>query len=478
MNSSKTIYPATILVWFATACLWIVSFFSLILVSVNTHAQPYPMTSVSTVNAHQLANKTDTWIHMQGSNTVGERLTPAIAKAFLESKGVQDIGLTTGRDRYDKFIQGYDPKNDRYVQIRIESYGSSTGFKGLMAGAADMSASSRPIKQKEVEKLKEMGNMTSQQAEHVVGIDGLAMLVHPSNPVTSLTVKQIAELFSGQVKNWQEVGGPNLAVSLHARDHESGTWDTFKGLVLAKKYKLDASAKRYVSNDALSQQVSEDVGAIGFSGLSSVGNSKLLAVADGDNAPALYPTRLTVGTEDYPLARRLFLYTPVKDKKAVVDEFIQFALSSQGQKLVDEIGYISQNIESHTLAVSSDLPEYYRQAVAGADRLSLNFRFKEGKSTLDNKAFVDVKRLAEFMNTQGNEQKSVVLVGASDPRSKDENAVLLSKLRAKVVRRELIDLGIPRNRIKMVANGALLQVADNSSLTSRIKNRRVEVWLQ
>ncbi len=479
MSKSKNITIFNLVVWISTAIIWGVSQTTLLLAAKNVHAQSsLQMASLTQSSLQQAPKNTDTWIHMQGSNTVGERLTPAIAVDFLKHKGIQDIGITTGRDQYDKYIQGYDPVNTRYVQIRIESYGSSTGFKGLMSGAADMGASSRSIKMKEVNKLKKMGNMTSQEAEHVVGIDGLAIIVHPSNPVQSLTVKQIAQLFSGQITNWAELGGPDLEVSLHARDHESGTWDTFKGLVLAKKYKLNDSAKRYVSNDELSRQVSGDVAAIGFSGLSSVGNSKLLAVADGDNSPALYPTRLTVGTEDYPLARRLFLYTPAKHKKPIVDEFIQFALGSDGQALVDDIGYVSQNIESHKLPVAEDLPEYYRHAVDGADRLSLNFRFKEGKAKLDNKAFMDVQRLVEYMNAKGNEHKSVVLVGASDPRLKNEYAILLSKLRAKVVRKELIDQGIPRSRIRMIANGALLQVAGNSSLTSRIKNRRVEVWLQ
>ncbi len=462
----------------STVCVWLLCQLALLLTSVTVQAQQTQLASASQVNLHQLPSSTETWIHMEGSNTVGERLTPAIAVEFMRSKGIQDISITTGRDSYDKYIKGYDPQSDKLVQIRIESYGSSTGFKGLLNGSADIGASSRSIKFKEVEKLKSLGDMTSKDAEHVIGIDGLAIIVHPSNPVKSLTVEQVAQLFSGQITNWADVGGQDLPVSIHARDHESGTWDTFKGLVLAKKYKLSPDAQRYVSNDALSQKVSEDVKAIGFTGLSSVGSSKLIAVADGESSPAMYPTRLTVGTEDYPLARRLFLYTPEKDKKPMVEEFLSFALGQQGQSLVDEIGYISLNIQKHALSVGDDLPDYYRKAVDGADRLSMNFRFKQGKAELDNKAYADIQRLVAYMNASDNKERNVVLVGASDPRLKNEYAVLLSKLRAKVVRRELIKEGIPRSRITMVANGALMQVAGNESITQRIKNRRVEVWLQ
>ncbi|GLQ32941.1 phosphate ABC transporter substrate-binding/OmpA family protein [Litoribrevibacter albus] len=478
MRNIQSLSLTHFIIWTSTACVWVLCQIALLLTSTNVNAQQALLASVSQLDLHQLPDNTETWIHMQGSNTVGERLTPSIAVDFMRSKGIENISITTGRDQYDKYIKGVNPQTGNYVQIRIESYGSSTGFKGLMKGTADVGASSRPIKMKEVDKLKKLGNMLSKEAEHVIGIDGLAIIVHPSNPINSLTVEQIAQLFSGEITDWSDVGGTPGPVTIHARDNESGTWDTFKNLVLAKKHKLSADAKRYVSNDELSRQVSQDPTAIGFSGLSSVAKSKLLAVADGEGSPAMYPTRLTVGTEDYPLARRLFLYTPPATIKPIVNEFLQFALGEQGQSLVDEIGYVSLNVQQHQLNVADDLPDYYRKAVDGADRLSMNFRFKHGKAQLDNKAYADIQRLVDFMTEEEHKNRSVVLVGASDPRLKNEYAVLLSKLRAKVVRRELIKQGIPRSRILTVANGALMQVAGNESLTQRIKNRRVEVWLQ
>lgn len=479
--------PFNYLTWLCTAFLWSLSLWSVWAISLPASAQGTQYSGHKIASAlpagfelfsEESSSSVDTWIHMQGSNTVGAKLTPAIAVAFLESKGIQGVEVITGRDPYDKYIKGYDSASGSYVQIRIESYGSGTGFKGLVKGSADIAASSRPIKKKEIEKLASLGGMTSRNAEHVVGIDGLAIIVHPSNPVKTLTVEQIAKLFSGKITNWSQVGGLDMPVNVHARDHESGTWDTFKGLVLAKKYKLIETATRYVSNDELSTVVSETQGAIGFTGLSSVGNSKLIAVADGVGSPAMYPTRLTVGTEDYPLARRLFLYTSPSHRKPIVDEFLRFALGHPGQRLVDRIGYISLNIETYKLKVSERLPSYYREAVSGAERLSMNFRFKEGKAGLDNKAFADIERLVNYLARPENKNRSIVLIGSSDPRMKDKFAVLLSKLRAKVVRKELIKSGVSRSRIKSVANGALLQVAGNDSLTQRIKNRRVEVWLQ
>ncbi len=154
--------------------------------------------------------------------------------------------------------------------------------------------------------------MRSAESEQVIAIDGLAVIVNPANPVQSLSVEQVARLFAGEIVNWRELGGANAAVELHARDDQSGTYDTFKELVLGSQGKvLGSSAARYESNDALSQAVSTRPGAIGFVGLASVGQSKALAITDGDSQP-MPPSTALVATEDYPLSRRLFLYADPK----------------------------------------------------------------------------------------------------------------------------------------------------------------------
>ena len=90
--------------------------------------------------------------------------------------------------------------------------------------------------------------MTAAKVENVIALDGLAIVVNKDNPVQALTLDQIAEIFSGQITNWERVGGPSAPISLYARDAKSGTFDTFKNLVLEKdkdrKRELSASAKR------------------------------------------------------------------------------------------------------------------------------------------------------------------------------------------------------------------------------------------
>ncbi len=103
------------------------------------------------------------------------------------------------------------------MYIDVAAHGSGTGMRGLASGEAQIAMSSRPIKASEEALLADFGPMRSFDSEHVVAIDGLAVIVHPSNPLDALTVSDIARLFSGEIRNWAELGGSNRPVSLYAR---------------------------------------------------------------------------------------------------------------------------------------------------------------------------------------------------------------------------------------------------------------------
>ncbi|GAA5314922.1 MAG: phosphate ABC transporter substrate-binding/OmpA family protein [Candidatus Pelagadaptatus aseana] len=407
-------------------------------------------------------------ITIHGSNTLGAKLIPECAKGFLENKGVNNPRLTITAEN-EFLIQGSDP----FPRIAIAAHGSSTGFRSLNSGSADIGMSSRPIKQKEVDQLSFLGHMTNRASEHPVALDGLAILVHQSNAIDALNTDQIAQIFSGQINNWKMLGGPDQAINLHARDNNSGTWDTFKNLVLRKVYTLDARAKRYESNDDLSDAVAADPAAIGFSGLASVRNSKALLVSYADTQPVA-AGRLSVATEDYPLTRRLFLYTPEK-APVITREFIEFCQSQQGQDIVKDVGYISQNIIAVAHNIDRSAPADYQAIASQGQRLSVNFRFNHNSAKLDNKAFWDVGRLKSFMALPQNRGKQLVLVGFNDRATTDDRSKILSKLRATAVRSALF-----RNDIavsKTLGLGDYMPVASSGTSSAAAKNGRVEVWL-
>jgi phosphate transport system substrate-binding protein len=298
-------------------------------------------------------------------------------------------------------------------------------------------------------------------------------VVHPHNPITQLNKAQVARVFSGDAKNWQEFGGKDQAIHLYARDENSGTWDSFKNMVLGKSSPLSPDAQRYESSEALVSKVVSDPGGIGFIGLAFVGASKLLAISDGQ--AAFKPSLLTVATEDYALSRRLFLYTKGESSNVYVREFIAFCQGVSGQEIVEKQGFISQNVAAMNTQLADDLPAEYLEIVQGNQRLSVNFRFQPGSAKLDNKASKDIQRLVYFIKQQ-EQPKEIILIGFGDRRKNAQRSKLLSKLRAMAVRRELARLGVYAKL--STGYGEFNPLASYQSRSGKIKNRRVEVWLR
>src|SRR5690606_29939264 len=140
--------------------------------------------------------------------------------------------------------------------------------------------------------------------------------------------------------------------------------------------------------------------------------SKLIAVSEGGGALPVFPTNFTVSTEDYPLARRLYLYLPVTTVNHQAQAFVNFASSQQGQQTVETTGLISQNIETIRPPVTANLPDDYINATKGAERLSVNIRFESGSNRIDNKGQRDLGRIAEFLSK--NPDRRVMLLGFTD----------------------------------------------------------------
>jgi phosphate transport system substrate-binding protein len=413
-------------------------------------------------------------LRIQGSNTIGARLGPALVKGMLEAQGLSNVQVQPGAEN-EQWISGHD-RQGQSVWIQVAAHGSGTGFTALQDGSADLAASSRPIKAGEVANLAGLGDMRSAAAEQVIAIDGLAIILNPANPLDTLSTEQLARIFSGEIRTWEEIGGSGGAINLYARDDKSGTYDTFKELVLAAHGKsLAAGAKRFESSDRLSDEVSQDPRGIGFIGLPYVRKSKAVAIADGP-AKAKMPSTALIATEDYPLSRRLFFYNPPTSANPWLQALVRFAHGAAGQAIVEQNGFVAQTVRAIAVQPTADMPNNYQQLATHAKRLSVNFRFQEASATLDNKAQRDIERVVDYLKSQNKLHNQVVLVGFGDIKSRPERAELLSRLRAMAVRRELAERGGVVFR-DVVGFGEALPVAANDADDGRVKNRRVEVWV-
>ncbi|MCW2292866.1 phosphate transport system substrate-binding protein [Pseudomonas sp. BIGb0408] len=412
-------------------------------------------------------------LRIQGSNTIGASLGPALVKGLMQQQGLSNIRTATSREN-EQVVSALNAAG-RTVSVEIAAHGSGTGFSAIGQGNAELAASSRPIKDSEVATLSSLGNMKSRDAEQVIAIDGLAIVLHPDNPVSTLSTEQLAQIFSGEVSDWAQLGGRPGSIDLYARDDNSGTFDTFKELVLTANGKqLSAKAKRFESSEQLSDSVAADANGIGFIGLPYVRKAKAVAIAAGESQPML-PSVTLIATEDYPLSRRLFLYGPPKNTNPWAEALLQFAQSPQGQEIVAQNGFIAQTVQAVSIEATADMPATYQTLTREAKRLSVNFRFQEGSASLDNKAQQDLRRVLDYLRQHDKLQRKVVLVGFGDPKAVSARAELLSKLRAMAVRRELVREGVVLREVAGL--GDELPVADNEGDSGRFKNRRVEVWV-
>ncbi len=415
-------------------------------------------------------------LKLDGSNTIGAKLAPALASEYLKQMGAVGTVLKRLQNHNEMQVIGFLPVQNQVVAVEIKAHGSSTGFKSLIAEETDIAMSSRGIKQQEnLELLLDQGDMTKPESEHIIALDGLAIITHPSNPIKQLTVKQLAAIFSGEINNWSTLGGVDLAINLYARDDQSGTYDTFNSLVLKKYARQLAQSQRYESNENLVEAVRNDVAAIGFTGLAYADSSVIIKVAADEGLPAILPKQFSISSEDYALSRRLFLYAnKQRNSNPHVSQFIALAISQQGQKLVELVDFIPQKITSNLPEVNQNHPLKYQQLAVNGERLSMTFRMRSDRAEIDNKSVQDIEHLVAYLSEVKHDK--VALIGFSAGESNDETADKnRAFIRSKLLAFELKQRGI--KNVEIIALGNQLPIDSNSNEVGRYKNNRTEVWL-
>ena len=424
----------------------------------------------------------ETLLRFHGSNTIGGKLLPALAEAFMKQEGYANVHKTPGPKEDESFIVG--EQSGAKKQIEIQAHGSKTAFEDLKAGLCDIGMASRKIKAEEQQSLLPLlGDLTSNASEHVLALDGIALIVHPSNPIRTLTIAQVADIFSGTLTDWSQVGGKAGTIAVYARDDKSGTYDFFKDAVLKTHGKsLAANAQRFEDSTKLSDSVSGDPAGIGFIGLNYIGANKVIALAD-NGVEALKPSLLTVKTEDYMLSRRLFLYTAEKPTNPLVSKFIEFAVSAEAQPVVEKIGLVNMDLTPirRTLEEQKNDPRSkssrWRSLTAQAtDEIPTRFRFRTGSSELDTRANRDIGRIVGILEQQKYQGKPLILIGFADGSGPHPLNCNLSQDRAEIVRRELAEEGLNINQVVGLCEEA--PVAPNDTPENKEKNRRVEVWVK
>lgn len=430
---------------------------------------------------------------MAGSNTIGERLAPALVAAYFRDAGFE---VADAQATADGEVRLTATKDDQSCAVDIRSHGSSLSFEELTANSAAIGMSSRGIRSEEAASLKAAGagdlDAEAALAEHVVALDGIAIIVHPSNPARTLSRGQVRNAFLRQVRGWAVIGGGAAPVNLYARDDQSGTFQFFFENVLADDVRWDAAksaVRRFESSSDLVTGVAADVSSLGFVGMAYV-NDSVRALPISDGGPAFAPSPNNVRSESYPISRRLYLYVrpdTMRNNPAVA-AIIAYAKSPAAYEVVEQLGYVSlremgiggpdqRSVAVEPLFCESDAPETlaYRVATRNADRLDSVIRFMPGSNTLDSLARDDVGRAAAAIRAALTAGRTVTLIGHSDGQGDADVNRRLAMQRAATIREAFEAQALLG--LQLDSAGERCPVASNDTPQGRQSNRRVEIWI-
>lgn len=258
------------------------------------------------------------------------------AEDMVQIKG-SDTMVNLGQAWAETFMQEHPE-----AFIAVTGGGSGTGIAACLSKTCDIAACSRQMKGKEKDLALQKG---VHPVEYTVALDGLAVVVNPKNPVDKLTIKQLADIFSGNITNWKDLGGEDAKIVVLSREVNSGTHVYFKEHVLrggnsSSTVEFSPSALLMSSSQAIADEVEQNSQAIGYYGMGYISPAqKAVAVARDEKSLYIEPTIDNVVDGSYAISRPLFMYTN-GEPQGLIKEFLDFILSNEGQKIVVETDFV------------------------------------------------------------------------------------------------------------------------------------------
>jgi len=383
------------------------------------------------------------------------------------------------------------------LSTRIDE--NTAAFQALLNDEADIIFTDRRISEAEVEAFLDagLGDLTDASLEKIFGGDGAALVVPVVNPVETLTPGQAAGIFSGEITNWNQVGGPDLPINVLAPAESSAAGSVFEEQVLLPNFATYGNnVDRSKSVREIASAVAGDPFAIGVTKFTTATAGRIMPITASCGIQ-YRPDDFAVASEDYPLAARFYAYTTNRGAPDMVAQLANFMQEDGGQTAVARSGFVNLetreadlNTFGQRLAyalsdrdLAAEIPNLsaFAREVVSADRLSTTFRFDTGSSQLDNKALADVQRLAALLNQPQYAGAEVLLIGFTDSIGRSGVNKLLSERRSAEVLDEVRALAgdaLAGVQITSLGFGAANPVACNDEAIGRDLNRRVEVWIR
>lgn len=426
-------------------------------------------------------------VRIVGSELLGEELIPAWLEAFAEARGVGGV-VFEERAVNDRLAHLGDAPPDAPEAFALVTTGTAPGIAAFLAGEADLLFTDRPLSEEERARARAAGlDPDREEFENVVALDGVALFVHPQKRLRAMRREVAAAVFRGELREWNALGAPGGTILAMAPDTSFETTRFFRRLVLGDA-PFRPDLRTFTNGDELASEVAVTPDALAFAGVAAVRRLRLLAL--DECGAERWPAGFDVETEDYALARRLFLYVSPRTSSPWAGAFAEFVLSDAAQRLAHQFGFEpltvreAQHDERAALVAgrkraqvrSRAVADRFLQAIADARRLTVTFRFATADSVLDARARRDLRRLARWVRERDLDPARLLLVGFADQRGDYAGNLALSERRARAVAEALATEGLAG--VEVLAAGEEFPVACDNDPLGWAKNRRVEVWLR
>jgi len=412
-------------------------------------------------------------IRLVGEADAGAALMPPLILAFAQARGLVYAAPATP----DAPAILTDPATDKVLaEISFQPLPPDQARAAVKAGRAELMVASA---------------VEPDLGSKAMALDALVPIVAPDNPLPGISTLDLAKILAGDVKNWAAVGGPDMPLVLHGLTPDSDLQQALS----ARLGRDPAASVTHADLRSLAAAVARDPWAIALTGRASVGAARVLPLSDSCGFPLL-PSGLAVKAGDYPLTLPVFLLTPRRRLPLMAREFLDFLALPVAQAAVAKAGYIDRAPESQPMTADglrlinaiqgagaeTTLADLKRLTglMAGADRLSLTFRFQDGTSALDAASAENLTDLAQLIDAGVFRNKALILAGFSDGSGAANANLALSQDRADGVLAALKqNVTAPTAALPRVeAFGEALPMACDETAAGRRLNRRVEVWLK
>lgn len=458
---------------------------------------------------------------LAGASTLANRLAPELAEFYLRSIGAGEVRKIPGKSPGEVTVEGIYYASREIRTIQIVGRGTAAGFSALKDGSCDVAMATHRLSAADA---KIFGpGVINAGSENKVGMDAVAVVTHKDNPVSALTLEQVGAIFSGEVSNWAELGGPSAPIKVFVLQENFATRRFVEDFFL-KGRSFVPTARIVDTHALLPELVSQDPWAIGFCSITMANQCREMPLKLSADSEAVLPSADSIRTLTYPASRNMYFYLKSSTDNVYARDFVTVVQGEAGQEIVKEFGFVrNSDVVGDASAADRDTPlggsvsgattvfepeaapvlkappvgalpplvqfdgeavpestrravlQDYLDGVYGAEKLSIVFRFGSGSLELDEQARRDVSRVVAMMKEPKNSGKMVVLVGFSD-----SVGAYASNLAASRKRAEAVAEALTKNGLDVIALGAGEEgaIERNDIRDGREKNRRVEIWLK